>query len=384
MIPLAEPVLAGNEARYLAEAIESGYVSSAGPFVERFERQFADVVGARHAVTCASGTAALHVALRLAGAGPGRLVAVSDFTFIASANAAAYTGADLLLVDSAPDTWNMDTELLHDEVVRRAQMGERIPDVVEVVHVLGHPARMEPLLELRSRFGLRIVEDAAEALGASWTSGELEGRQVGTAGDLGCFSFNGNKIITTGGGGMIVTADEGLAAEAAHLTNQAKTAGAHYVHDTVGYNYRLSNLAAAVGVAQLERLPELLAAKRGIASRYDAWLSGLQATLPPRAAWARSSYWLYSVLVPSDGPAPRDVVLALSGAGALTRRVWPPLHQQLPYLSAERLGDGVASDLHRRGVSLPSSADLSITDQHVVACELGAVLGSRAAALPPG
>ncbi|SDU63462.1 DegT/DnrJ/EryC1/StrS family aminotransferase [Jiangella alkaliphila] len=374
MIPLAEPVLGGNEARYLAECIETGFVSSVGPFVERFEQRFAEAVRAGHAVACASGTAALHVALRLAGAGPGRLVAVSDFTFIASANAAAYTGADVLLVDSEPDTWNMDTELLYDEVTRRARLGEPIPDVVEVVHVLGHPAAMEPLLELRSRFGVRIVEDAAEALGASWTSGPLAGRQVGTVSDLGCYSFNGNKIITTGGGGMIVTADAEYADAARHLANQAKVAGGHYEHDTVGYNYRLTNLAAAVGVAQLERLPELLAAKRSIASRYDAWLSTSPFTPAPRAAWADPSYWLYSVLAGAGDSSPDDVVARLAAAGAQARRLWPPLHRQRPYASARVLGGAVADDLHRRGISLPSTATLSAEDQEaVVATALTAV-----------
>ncbi|WP_205857804.1 aminotransferase class I/II-fold pyridoxal phosphate-dependent enzyme, partial [Phytoactinopolyspora endophytica] len=210
-IPLAEPSLDGNEAQYLAECIKSGYVSSVGAFVERFERDFAAYVGTQHAVACSTGTAALHVALRLAGAEPGRLVAVSDFTFIASANAAAYTGADVLLVDSEPETWNMDTGLLYDDVVRRARQGRRIPDIVEIVHVLGHPAHMEPLLQLRDRFNIEIIEDAAESLGASWTTGPLANRQVGTAGRMSCFSFNGNKIITTGGGGMITTDDAQLA-----------------------------------------------------------------------------------------------------------------------------------------------------------------------------
>jgi dTDP-4-amino-4,6-dideoxygalactose transaminase len=205
MIPLVEPTLGGNERRYLNECIDTGYVSSVGPFVERFEREFASAIGARHAIACASGTAALHVALQLAGARADRMVAVSDFTFIASANAAAYSGADLLLVDSEPHTWNMNTELLRDEVVRRARHGNPIPDIVEVAHVLGHPADMEPLRELRDSYWIEIVEDAAESLGGSWTAGELAGRQVGTVGQLGCFSFNGNKIITTSGGGMLAS-----------------------------------------------------------------------------------------------------------------------------------------------------------------------------------
>ncbi len=366
MIPLSEPTFSGNEAQYLQECVDSGYVSSVGPFVERFEKTFAATIGASHAVACSSGTAALHVALRLAGAGPGRLVAVSDFTFIASANAVAYTGADVLLVDSECATWNMDTELLYDEVCRRARRGERIPDVVEVVHVLGHPARMEPLLELRERFGIRIVEDAAESLGAEWCSGPASGMSVGTVGDIGCFSFNGNKVITSGGGGMLVTADAELAARAMHLTNQAKLGGTTYHHDAVGYNYRLNNISAAVGLAQLERLHDAVRAKRAIARRYHDGLGCLPFSLAPRASWANPSYWLYSLLIYENMPGPDHVVSTLAKRDVQARRVWPPLHEQAPYRSTERLGGDVSEKLYRRGLSLPSSAHLTEADQATV------------------
>ncbi|WP_205629451.1 DegT/DnrJ/EryC1/StrS family aminotransferase [Jiangella muralis] len=362
----------GNEGRYLQECIDSGFIA-AGPFVERFEAAFADAVGSGNAVACATGTAALHVALRLAGAQPGALVAVSDFTFIASANAIRYTGADLLLVDSERDTWNMNTELLHDDVVRRARTGAPMPDVVEVVHVLGHPARLEPLVELRDRFGIVIVEDAAESLGAVC---DTQGRQAGTVGAFGCFSFNGNKIITSGGGGMIVTNDGGLAATARHLCAQAKASGGRYVHDTVGYNYRLSNLAAALGVAQLERLADRLRAKRAIASRYDRLLHDLPVSAPPRAAWAEPTHWLYSVLL-SDGAADPDAVLAVMAEERIqARRLWPPLHRQRPYRSVERLAGEVADNVYRRGLSLPSSAHLTADDQIAVIAALTKGLGN--------
>lgn len=376
MIPLAEPTLDGNEARYLQECIDSGYVSSVGPFVERFEREFADAVGTKHAVACSSGTAALHVALRLAGAKPGSLVAVSDFTFIASANAVCYTGADLLLVDSEPNTWNMNTQLLHDVVARRAKLGKAIPDVIEVVHVLGHPAEMEPLFDLRDRFWIEIVEDAAESLGASWRAGELAGQQVGTAGQLGCFSFNGNKIITAGGGGMIVTDDAHLAAKAKHLTNQAKVVGDHYVHDEVGYNYRLTNIAAAVGTAQLERLPMLIEAKRAIAARYATELATLPVSLAPHTGWADPSYWLYSVLLDDDVLDTEKVVASMAADGIQLRRLWPPLHQQRPYLSTARLDGAVAEDIYRHGLSLPSSPQLAERDQQRVTKVLAAMFSS--------
>jgi dTDP-4-amino-4,6-dideoxygalactose transaminase len=377
VIPLVEPLLGGNEERYLAECVRDNMVSSVGPFVERFEREFAAAVGARHAVACASGTAALHVALRLAGAGPGSTVAVSTFTFIASVNAVHYTGADPLLVDSEPRTWNLDTELLHDEVVRRARLGRPLPAAVEVVHVLGHPADLEPVLALRHRYGIPVVEDAAESLGAAYTAGPLAGRQVGTVGDLGCFSFNGNKTITTGGGGMIVTGDPSLAEQARHLTTQAKLPGLGYVHDTVGYNYRLTNVAAALGVAQLEQLPSLLAAKRALADRYDTLLAKLPLAPAPRASWAAPSHWLYSVLLREDHDS---ALAALHAAGVGARPLWLPVHQQAPYAAAERLGGGIAAGLHRRGLSLPSSPALSIVDQGRTVSALGSSCAFRAGA----
>jgi dTDP-4-amino-4,6-dideoxygalactose transaminase len=382
-IPLAVPRLAGNEAAYVQECLDTGMVSSVGPFVARFERDFAAFVGSRHAIACSSGTAALHVALRLAGARRDGVVPVADFTFIASANAIQYCGAQPLLVDSEPVTWNMDTERLHDEITRRARTGRELPAVIEVVHVLGHPAAMEPLADLRARYGIRIVEDAAEALGASWGGGvDLAGRQVGTAGDLGCFSFNGNKVMTTGGGGMITTDDAGLAARARHLVAQAKLAGSGYVHDEVGYNYRLSNIAAAVGVAQLEQLPAFLAAKRRIAARYAEALADLPVSLPPHAPWAAPTWWLYSVLLGEGAADPGRLVDLLAVRGIHVRPLWQPLHRQRPYASAPRLRGTVAERIWRRGLSLPCSVGLTAAEQDRVVAVLRAALGpARATAM---
>ena len=365
LVPLSVPTLSGNAVRYVNECLSTNFVSSVGPFVERFEHDFASFVGAPHAVACSSGTAALHVALQLAGAGPGTEVAVSTFTFIASANAIKYTGASPLLVDSEPRTWNMNTQLLYDEVVRRDRMGSALPAVIEIVHLLGHPADMEPLVELRDRFGIAIVEDAAEALGATYVSGPFAGKQVGAIGNINCFSFNGNKIVTTGGGGMIVTDDSTLAAKARHLTTQAKLPGRGYEHDEIGYNYRLTNIAAALGVAQLEELPAFLATKRTIAERYDRGLHGLPVQLPPRQPWASPTYWLYTFLLNASGD--RDRLLdELAAAGVQARPIWPPVHRQLPFAKAERLGGEVSEDLHARGISLPSSVALTAEDQRWV------------------
>nr|WP_307863132.1 DegT/DnrJ/EryC1/StrS family aminotransferase [Kribbella aluminosa] len=305
---------------------------------------------------------------------PGRLVAVSDFTFIASVNAIRYTGADVLLVDSEPRTWNMDTEMLRDHVVRRATRGGRLPDIVEVVHALGHPADLEPLLELRERFGIRIVEDAAESLGAGWSGGPLSGRQTGTLGEFGCYSFNGNKIITTGAGGMITTDDPDDAARAKHLTTQAKVQASSYLHDDVGYNYRLSNLSAALGVAQLEQLPGRIHRKRQIARHYAEQLRELPLTLPPHAQWADPTFWLYSVLVDPSRSEPETVVARLAADGVEARLVWRPMHRQPPYATADRLNGSIADRLHDLGISLPSSAHLTTEQQRRVSAGLSAAL----------
>jgi len=373
-IPLCEPVLEGNETRYLAECVETGFVSSVGPFVDRFESAFAEYVGSKHAVACSSGTAALHVALRIAGAAPGELVPVSSFTFVASVNSIVYCGATPLMVDSEPLSWNMNTALLHEHVVRMADRGERLPKVIEVVHVLGMPAEMGPLLDLRDRYGIHIVEDAAEALGAVLA----DGRSVGAVGDLGCFSFNGNKMITAGGGGMIVTNDAELAHHARHLTTQARLPGTGYVHDEVGYNYRLTNIAAAVGLAQLEQLGGFLARKSEVASAYRAALdSGLGFTWPTPAAKSRSSYWLNAASVDLQD---RDkLVTLLHSAGISARPVWRPCHTQPSLQAFPRIGGGVAEDLGARGICLPSSVSLRDEDIRVVVdrCSSGAGAPSR-------
>jgi dTDP-4-amino-4,6-dideoxygalactose transaminase len=353
-IPLCEPVLGGNEARYLADCVESGFVSSVGPFVTRFEEEFALRIGRRFAVACSSGTAALHVALLCAGVEHDSEVAVSDFTFVASVNAIRYCGGRPLLVDSEPSSWNMDTAALFDHVTARATRGEQVPPVVEVVHILGNPADTEPLLELRSRFGVAIVEDAAEALGATVPGGA----QVGTLGEIGCFSFNGNKVITAGGGGMIVCDDPEIAQRARHLTTQARLPGRGYRHDAVGFNYRLTNLAAAVGLAQLEQLDAFLSEKRRIAARYRSNLeSHPDIVFPEPPSGADGSNWLISVSC-RDGDMRDHTLDRLDAAGIDARPVWFPISEQAPFTTCRRVGGTRASELGRRGLSLPSSVNL--------------------------
>jgi dTDP-4-amino-4,6-dideoxygalactose transaminase len=361
-IPLSVPNLGAREKQLVLEAVGSNFVSSVGPFVTRFEEEFAAAVGARYAVACASGTAAVHVGLRVLGVGPGDVVAVSDFTFVGSSNPVRYQGADVVLVDSEPTTWNMDPALLADELARRVTTGEPLPAAVEVVHALGQPARLAEILETCEQHNIPVLEDAAESLGARWSAGALAGRQTGTVGRVGAFSFNGNKILTTGGGGMVVTDDEELARRARHLTTQAKVPDVGYLHDEIGYNYRLTNVAAGLGLAQLERLSEFVARKRQIAAAYDRAFADTPMTCPPRLTGFESTYWLYSVLLPTTRE--RDALLAhLAAADVDARTLWRPLHAQPPYLTDARVGGQVADDLFARGLSLPCSTNLTDEQQ---------------------
>jgi dTDP-4-amino-4,6-dideoxygalactose transaminase len=378
-IPLSEPCIGGNARAYLEECLQTNYVSSIGPFVERFEKEFAAYVGSAYAVACASGTAAIHTAMRLLEVEPGDEVMVATLTFVASANPIQYERALPVLVDSEAETWNMDPQLVAEELDRRARRGLRLPKAVEAVHILGHPARLEPLVEACARHGVALFEDASEALGARYASGAFAGRHVGTIGRLGCFSFNGNKIMTTGSGGMITTDDPALARRAKHLTTQARLPGVEYRHDEVGYNYRLSNLSAALGVAQLEQLPDFLARKRRLAARYDAALAGLpRLQAPPRAAWAEPTFWLYTVTLDEGaGPGPRDLLETLRAAGVESRPIWSPLHTMPMYRDAPRLGGAVAESLFAAALSLPSSVGLTGEQQDEVVRALRTHAASR-------
>jgi perosamine synthetase len=368
-IPLAVPYLHGNEQRYLEECIRTNWVSYVGPFVSRFEEEFATAVGAAHAVAVNSGTAALHIGLLALGVGPSDLVIVPDLTFIAPANAVRYCGADPVFVGVTKDTWQLDVSLVErfvrercdtrDGITRHKTSGRRIAAIVPV-HLLGHAVDMDPLVALAQRGGIAIVEDATESLG-----GTYRGRSVGTHGRVGCFSFNGNKIITSGGGGMATTDDAALAKRMRYLSTQARDDTKEYVHESVGFNYRLTNVQAAVGLAQLELLPEHVRAKRAIAARYADGLRGVPGvTLPAEASWASSTFWLYTILV--EGPArrsSRELIADLAAERIEARPLWAPLHEQRPYRDAETYEVGTSRWLYERAVSLPSSVGLREADQ---------------------
>lgn len=360
-IPLAEPLIGGNAAAYLEECLSSNFVSSVGPFVRRFEEAFASAVGSRYAVACASGTAAIHLALLVLDVGPGDEVLVPSLTFVASANPIRYVGATPVFVDSEAETLNADPLLIVEELDRRARAGARQPAAIELVHLVGHPARIETVMAAAERHGVPVIEDASEALGATYRGGPLDGRSVGSIARLGCFSFNGNKLITTGGGGMLVTDDEALARRARHLSTQARLPGLAYDHDEVGFNYRLSNIAAALGLAQLETMPSLLAGRRDNASRYDATIAELPGLRPAaRAPWADPSFWLYTArLDPAQTRQTRaGLIDALARDGIEARPIWTPLHRTRLYSGAPRLGGAVADAIFATAVSLPSSSGL--------------------------
>lgn len=352
---LHEPLFEGNEWRYLKDCLDTGWVSSAGDYVRRFEEETARRLGVRHAVAVVNGTAALHVALLAAGVLRDDEVLVPSLTFIATANAAAYLGAVPRFVDSEETTFGMDPEVLEAYLRRRAK-GRRIGAIVPM-HALGHPVQIDRIVALGRRFGIPVIEDAAESLGSTY-----KGKAMGAWGLAGILSFNGNKILTTGGGGMVVTNDRRLADAVRHLATQAKKDARAYVHDAVGYNYRLPNVNAALGLAQLERLDKLLLRKRQIALWYREELGTIG---DARLAWepegARSNFWLNTVRLP---PArARDALRRLAHDRIEARPLWMPCHRQTIFRPALTAGPlAVADRLWRECVSLPSSADLSRAD----------------------
>ena len=369
-IPVSGTLLDGNEKRYLLECVESNWISSAGPFVKRFEQAFASAAGCRFGVSCSSGTAALHLALAALGLGPGDEVIVPAFTMIATANAVTYTGASPVLADADPVTWNVDVASV------AARISDRTKAIV-VVHTYGHPADMGPLRELASRRGLALVEDAAEAHGAAWS-----GRPVGSLGDAAAFSFYGNKVLSTGEGGMVTTNDAELARVVRRLRDHAFSEDRHFWHTYLGFNYRMTNLQAAVGLAQCERLAALVEKRRWNARLYAERLAGIPGlTLPQEAAGVTNVFWMYGVLVDEELGLTRDALReALAREGIETRTFFVPLHFQPIYFrrfrgerfpAAERLG--------QRGLYLPSGPALTEPEIDAVSRALAGAAGRRTA-----
>ena len=366
--PLHEPLFAGNEWRYLKECLDSTFVSSVGRFVDRFEADLAAFTGAKFAVAVVNGTAALHVALRLSGVQPGDEVLVPALSFIATANAVAYCGAFPHFVDSEERTLGIDAQALREYLrsVSEQRGGQcvhrqtqRVVRALVPMHVFGHPADMDGLLSLAHDFNLAVIEDAAESIGSQY-----HGVHTGTLGLLGTLSFNGNKTITTGGGGAILTEDATLARRAKHLTTTAKVPHRwEYRHADLGYNDRLANLNAALGCAQLEQLPRLLEAKRRLFTHYAqrcAHIPGVRMVREPEGC--ESNYWLQALLLSPHLAAQRDKVLvACNDNGLMTRPVWSLNHRAPAFQASPRMPLTVAESLELRIVNLPSSAQLALS-----------------------
>ncbi len=377
---LSPPDVGAQERASLLEAFDSGWVGPVGPDLAAFEAETAAVVGGRHAVALSSGTAALHLALRLAGVRAGDRVLVPSFTFVASAAAVTYLGAEPVFVDSEPTTWGMDPALVAQAL--DARDGQAPPVAVVAVDVYGRCADYAALEPLCARAGVPLVEDAAESLGS--TSG---GRPAGGFGDAAVLSFNGNKIITTGGGGMLLARDAASADRARHLATQAREPVPHYEHEEVGYNYRLSNLLAAMGRAQLRGLTARVARRRRTFERYAQAFTGADGVaMMPSGPAGESNRWLSCVLLDPGGTGvtPQRLCAELAALGIEARRTWKPLHAQPVFAGARMIGGAVCEDLFARGVALPSGSAMSDEDQDRVIDAVRAVLAGARRSIGPG
>jgi perosamine synthetase len=351
VIPVSAPWLPESARRYVLDCVDTGWVSSLGKYVPRFEAEFARFCEASHAVATSNGTTALHLALAVLGIGAGDEVLVPDLTFIATANAVRYTGATPVLVDVDKESWGIDPAEARRKLTPRTR-------AIIAVHLYGRPVDLQSLLELAAEHNLDVVEDAAEAHGARYN-----GRRVGALGRIGAFSFYGNKIFTTGEGGAVVTNDPALAERAAFLRDHAMDPGRRYYHPEVGFNYRMTNIQAALGCSQLESAEEILRRRRAIAQAYDAGLAGLRGLVAPRdVAGVESVCWMYSILVEPAFGLSRDAVCAgLHARGVDSRPFFVPLHEMPPYRAAAERGESfaVATALSREGINLPSGTGLS-------------------------
>ncbi|HZZ83182.1 MAG TPA: aminotransferase class I/II-fold pyridoxal phosphate-dependent enzyme [Anaeromyxobacteraceae bacterium] len=356
---LSVPHMGTSEERYVREAFASNWLSTVGPHLDAFERSFSERLG-RPALALGSGTAAMHLGLRLLGVGPGDEVLVSDLTFVASVNPIRYLGAEPAFVDSDRETWMMSPALLAEALEERARRG-RLPRAVVVVHLYGQCADLDPILAACRRYDVPVLEDAAEALGALY-----KGRPAGSFGAVAAFSFNGNKIITTTGGGMLVAERREQVERARFWSTQARDPGVAYSHTDMGYNYRLSNVLAGIGRGQLEVLEERVRQRRAVAFRYrDAFADLPGLTLMPQAPYGLHTNWLSCFLVDRAalGVSRDELLAALAAEDVEARPVWKPMHLQPLYEKCTCHGGAVSADLFERGLCLPSSSNLSEADQ---------------------
>lgn len=358
-ILLSTPHMGDRELEFVKEAFDTNWIAPVGPHVDAFEQEFCQIIGARHAAAVSSGTAALHLALRLIGIESGDEVFCSTLTFIATASPITYLGAKPVFIDSDRTSWNMNPDLVWEALERRARMG-KLPKAVVLVHLYGQSADIDPILEACSAYEIPLIEDAAESLGATY-----KGRSPGTFGRIGIYSFNGNKIITTSGGGMLVSDDPDLVTKACFLATQARDPAPHYQHSEIGHNYRLSNVLAGIGRGQLRVLGERVAARRRNFELYQQALG----TLPgiefmPEAPFGRATRWLTCLTInPTAFGADREQVrVALGKQQIEARPVWKPLHLQPVFAGCECIGGVIAEDLFEYGLCLPSGSNLTTED----------------------
>jgi dTDP-4-amino-4,6-dideoxygalactose transaminase len=363
MLPLSFPVFDGNESLYIQQVINSGHLATSGSFIHKFETKLTKKVRSHQAVALNSGTSALHLALVLLGIGPGDEVICQSFTFCASANPIVYLGATPVFVDSERETWNIDPEILEDAILSRIATGKK-PKAIIVVHLFGMPAKMNEIMEIANKYSIPVLEDAAEAVGSTF-----EGKHCGTFGRLGVYSFNGNKIITTGGGGALISNDATLIERAKYLSTQAREDLPFYQHLEIGYNYRINNMAAAIGVAQLEKLEGWIEKRRLINEQYRDLLGEIPGIVfQDELDETRSNYWLTAILIDEKlaGVSNDKLRVLLFKAGIETRFLWKPLHLQPVYKSAPYYGGNVSEKMFLQGLCLPSSVSLTFEDQKMI------------------
>ena len=368
-IPVMTPLLSGNELKYVTECITTGWISSQGAYVKKFEQQFAEYSDMKFGVAVSNGTVAIHLALAALGIGPGDEVIVPDLTFAASINGVIYTGATPILADVDSETWTLSPAAVKKLITPKTK-------AIMPVHIYGHPCHMDELMAIAKEHNLLVIEDCAEALGALY-----KGKHVGTFGDAATFSFFGNKTITTGEGGMVLFKDEEIYNKAMVLRDHGMSKQKRYWHEFVGYNYRMTNIQAAIGVAQLERLDEFVKAKRDMAAIYNEGLNvNMHITLPPEMEWAFNGYWLYTAIIDPTGGVTRDELIEkLMKNGVETRPVFYPLHEMPPYIQYVKKGQTfpVTDNISQNGISLPSSVTITMEEQQTILKAINGIYNTR-------
>ncbi|MBD5796773.1 pyridoxal phosphate-dependent aminotransferase [Bacillus pseudomycoides] len=375
---LSPPHMSGNEQKYVNQAFEQNWIAPLGPNVDAFEHQIVEYIGVKSAAAVSAGTAAIHLALQLLGVNRDDTVFCSSLTFAASANPIAYQGAEPIFIDSEPDTWNMSPVAL-EKAFEDAKASGKLPKAVIVVHLFGQSAKMDEIMDVCDKYGVLVVEDSAESLGTTY-----KGKQTGSFGKFGIFSFNGNKIITTSGGGMLVSNDEVAIQKARFLSTQARDPAVHYEHSHIGYNYRMSNIVAGVGRAQLEVLNNRVQARRDIFTRYKTALGELPGiTFMPEFEDAVPNRWLSTLLIDEKvtGVTYLDVIEALAAQNIEARPVWKPLHRQPVFAGSKYYThgdtDSISDKLFSQGLCLPSGSSMTVEDQERVIATVKEVLAKQ-------